>query len=462
MTKGQRFRFVHAADLHLDTPFEGLREVAPDVARALREASLDAFDALVDLCLDRAAAFLLIAGDVYDGAERGLRAQLRFRQGLERLAEAGVQVLVVHGNHDPSEEGWSALREWPEGTRVFGSERVESVAIERDGERLATVHGISYGRRDVTENLSLAFPRGRGSGPSNTVADPASTAGLRIGLLHCNAGGNSEHAPYAACSVGDLAGANIDYWALGHVHARRTLSEAPWIVYPGNLQGRSPRPSEQGPKGAVVVEVEAGPGTSRVVDVSFEALDRVRFLSLEVDVSGSVDLAEVERSLQTRADDLRAEHPGRGLVLSARLTGCSDVQRDLARPESPAELLESLRDGRRNDSPFVWWGSLASEVSRPIDREGLRARDDFCAEILNLADELAATPEALQRFRRDAFADLSETLGNVPLPALDDGPAATLRLLRSAEQEALERVGADAPSVGGGLGRAPDLPGADS
>jgi DNA repair exonuclease SbcCD nuclease subunit len=426
----QRFRFVHAADLHLDTPFEGLRDVAPEVGRALREASLDAFDALVELCVEREAAFLLIAGDVYDGAERGLRAQLRFRQGLERLSDAGIQVLVVHGNHDPSEEGWSALREWPEGTRVFGSDRVEQAVVERDGARLATVFGISYPRRDVHENLSLAFPRSSGKGATEAT-------GLRIGLLHCNAGGSADHAPYAACSVSDLASADLDYWALGHVHGRRTLGESPWIVYPGNLQGRSPRPTEQGPKGAVLVEVDLAP-VPRVVDVSFEALDRVRFWTVELDVSGSVDLAEVERGLQERADELRDANPGRGLVLSARLVGSSDVQRDLARKNSPSELLDSLRDARRDGDPFVWWASLASDVTRPIDREGLRERDDFCAEILNLADELAASPEALQRFRRDALGELPEKLQTVVLPeSAEPDPVA---LLRRAEREALARV----------------------
>ena len=432
-----RFCFVHAADLHLDTPFEGIRGLAPEVGRSLRDASLDAFDALVDLCVECDAAFLLIAGDVYDGAERGLRAQLRFRHGLERLARLDVQVLVVHGNHDPTEEGWSAIREWPRGTTVFGSERVEAVPVIRAGERIATVHGISYPRRDVSENLSLAFPRGR--------ADSKEVSGLRIGLLHCNAGGNIEHAPYAACSVDDLVAADVDYWALGHVHARRTLSDgtngAPWVVYPGNLQGRSPHPREQGAKGAVVVSVEDGPRGARVSSVDFRALDRVRFLPVSVDVSNEPDLGGVERTLQAYADDLRREHPGRGLVLCARLHGRSDLQRDLARAGSIAELLESLRDARRQDEPFVWWGTLSSDVSRPIDRDGLRARDDFCADLVGLVDGLREQPEELLRFAREAFAELPEEVRGVVLPEVvgDELPV----LLRRAEQSALERVGSD-------------------
>src|SRR3954467_1145267 len=141
------FCFVHAADLHLDTPFQGVGRTTPAVGAALRDASLEAWDALVELTLRRQAAFLLIAGDVYDGAERGLRAQLRFLRGLERLSAAGVQVLVAHGNHDPL-DGWSAIRAWPPGVHVFGSDVVEAVAIERDGAVLATVQGISYARRD--------------------------------------------------------------------------------------------------------------------------------------------------------------------------------------------------------------------------------------------------------------------------------------------------------------------------
>src|SRR5262245_51374847 len=124
------FRFVHAADLHLDTPFEGLARTSPEVGAALRDASLQAFDALVELTLREDAAFLVIAGDVYDGAERGVRAQLRFLGGLRRLSEAGVQVLVTHGNHDPL-DGWSAIREWPAGVHVFSPEVVEQVPVER-------------------------------------------------------------------------------------------------------------------------------------------------------------------------------------------------------------------------------------------------------------------------------------------------------------------------------------------
>ena len=128
------FSFVHAADLHLDTPFKGIGSTAPHVAEQLREASLAAFDSLVELCLERHVAFLVVAGDIYDGPERGLRAQLRFRDGLARLSAAGIASFVVHGNHDPVETGWSALGgPWPDHVTVFGTGTVKAVPVEIDG-----------------------------------------------------------------------------------------------------------------------------------------------------------------------------------------------------------------------------------------------------------------------------------------------------------------------------------------
>jgi DNA repair exonuclease SbcCD nuclease subunit len=202
-----RFTFVHAADLHLDTPFDALGPVPEHVALALRDASLDAWSALVDLTIDRNAAGLLLAGDIYDGEQRGLRAQARFRSGLDELSARGVQVFLVHGNHDPL-DGWSGIPRWPARVTLFPSEDVTSVDLKRDGQHLATVHGISYARRDCAENLAQRFRRG-------------SAPGLHIGVLHANVGGNIHHAPCSPCSVEDLRRAGMDYWALGHIERAR-------------------------------------------------------------------------------------------------------------------------------------------------------------------------------------------------------------------------------------------------
>src|SRR5436190_18870937 len=177
--RGPRFRFVHAADLHLDTPFASIGRVAPEIADRLRDASLEAFDALVRMTIERDAAFMVVAGDTYDNADRGVRAQLRFLRGVERLGESGIPVFVAHGTHDPL-DGWSAVRRAPDNLVVFGGEAVEAHTVLSDGAAAAQVYGISYGSRDVTENLALRFKR-------------LDAPGLHIGVLHCNVGSQPEY-----------------------------------------------------------------------------------------------------------------------------------------------------------------------------------------------------------------------------------------------------------------------------
>ncbi len=432
----RRFCFVHAADLHLDTPFEGIGRVAPEIRSALVEASLDAWNGLVDLTLDREAAFLLIAGDIYDGAERGVRAQLAFRRGLERLSNAGIPTLIVHGNHDPLQEGWSAIRDWPPGVTIFGSERVEKVEIAAansvswQGEVLATVYGISYAQGETRENLALRFRREEGSG-------------LQIGILHCNVGGTSEHAPYSPCSRDDLIAAGMDYWALGHVHRQQIEQRGgTWIVYPGNLQGRSPKASERGAKGAVVVEVAEG----SVRAVEPVALDRVRFADLEVDAAGFADLGQLEAALFEQACSLRDEQTGRALVLRAWIGGRTRLHRDLARNRGEpggtlADLLAALRQQSASLRPFLWWQSLVDRTRPPLDRAAILARNDFSAELLRVAAGHVAEPERLADFVREETALLEQRRLPVGLPALAEVDLP--ELLARAEQRALDLLEVD-------------------
>jgi len=414
------FRFVHAADLHLDTPFTGIGAVAPRVAEALRDASLDAFDALVEATLTREADALLIAGDVYDGAERGVRAQLRFLRGLQRLCERGVRVFVVHGNHDPL-DGWSAIRAWPTGVHVFGPE-AESVAVHKDGRVVATVHGVSYGTRDVRENLARRLA-------------PSPEGGLQIGLLHATVGSHPEHAPYSPCSAEELRAAGMDYWALGHIHQREVVHREPWIVYPGNLQGRSSKPSEQGAKGALVVEAH---GRTLRGDPEFVALDRARFVGVEVDVAGLPDVPALRGRLADEAAALREAHRNRGLIVRATLSGRGAVHGDLHRPGALAQLLGDLRDGEAAAEPFLWWESLRARTAASFDRESLRRRGDFAGALVDFSDDLAADDGRLSGFLERRLTSIR---GGRWVRVLE---TAVLRgdhdLLRAAEALALDRL----------------------
>ncbi len=364
------FRFLHAADLHLDTPFHGLGQAQPEIARALRDASLDALDALVDTAIAEDCELVLVAGDLYDGAERGLRAQLHLLRAAERLSAAGITTCIVHGNHDPVEQGWSAVHAWPERFHVLGTAQVETVAVTaRDGTPIR-VHGISFPRREQRESLVARFPKvGRDA--------------FHIGLLHASVGAQPDHAPYSPCALDDLVATGHHYWALGHIHRQQVLRTDPHVVYPGNLQGRSFKPSEQGAKGAVLVTVDGDQVTTAPV-----ALDRVRFVEVELDVSEAGDVPGVLALLDEVTERLADEHEGRGLLLRARLVGSGGPADDLLRAGSAEVLLDQLRRQHAGRTPFVWWARLDLDVTPDLDLDALRDGDDLAASLIRLSEEL--------------------------------------------------------------------------
>lgn len=413
-----RFRFIHASDLHLDTPFLGIEQVDGDLARRLRDASLDALSRIVDKAIEVEAAFVVFAGDLYDGVERGVRAQLRFKASLSRLASHGIQSFVAHGNHDPEAGRWTAIRKWPDGVTVFPPESVLSVPVRLGDSLLATVHGISYGSRREADNLARRFER-----PTD--------GGVHIGVLHCSVDRHPGHANYSPCSLDDLRSRRMTYWALGHVHRRAVLSEEPWIVYSGNTQGRSIHAGERGKKGATIVEIEAG----AVRSIEFFPTDTARFVQVSIDISAADDLAGIADLLRAEAETLTEEHDGVDLLLRARLTGRSRLHRDVKSPLQRAEILEALRD---LSAQRVWWLDLENHAGPELDLEQIRLNRDLRAAVLEAwegwpAEETgdAALPSGLV----DAFDGVGE-----PPPEL------FRELLDEAAQDVLERLSPDRSS----------------
>ena len=279
-------RFVHAADLHLDSPFKGLRDAAPEgIAGEISNATFRTYDNIIDLCIRERVAALLVAGDVYDGAERSLRAQRKFIEGLERLDEQGIRSFVCHGNHDPL-DGWEARLAYPALCHRFGREW-ERVPVFPEDPARAVVHGISYPKSDVRDNLALGLGN-------------VTPAGFSIGLLHANVGSDTGHESYAPCTVDDLRQAGVDYWALGHVHTRRILNERnPVVAYPGNPQGR--HPNELGARGVYLVEVDDGGNAN----VEFRAVDLIRWERVSVDISPLEPEQSLLDALHGKMEDVR-------------------------------------------------------------------------------------------------------------------------------------------------------------
>lgn len=417
-----RFRFIHASDLHLDTPFEGIARLGSDVPEVLRDATLLAWDRLVQEAIRSKAAFVLLAGDIYDGTERGIRAQGRFLQGLQKLSQAGIQVFIVHGNHDPVEEGWTAIDHWPPGVTVFGSEKVQALPVAQDGKTIATIHGLSYGRRETTANLAHHF-------------SPAKTTGIKIGLLHCNVGNNEDHAPYSPCSLKDLCAVKMDYWALGHIHRHQVLKDGkPWVVYAGALQGRGHLAGANGPKGAVMVEVD----DDHVSKVELVPLDVVRFDECCVDTDKNSEPKDVLAALSGAARALLQEAEGRTLVLRARLTGHGGMLAPLSNRKAVDALLGELRQSTQAAESTIFWDSVIDERVPLVDLKAIAKRGDFSAEVLALAQKLESDDRALESFiHNHCELSLGDQLKG--LPPLPEGEAAK-KLLQEALATGLEAL----------------------
>ena len=370
-----RIRFVHAADLHLDSPFTGLKAAAPaDVANALYHATFDAYENIINLCISEQVDALLVAGDVFDGADRSLRAQLKFVEGLKKLDTQGIRSFVCHGNHDPL-DGWQARLDYPPGCRRFGPEW-EAVPVFEDPDR-ALIHGISYRKRDVTENLALRL--------GNVDPGPFS-----IGLVHGNVGNNPEHGAYAPCSLDDLAQSGVHYWALGHVHTRQVLNEqGPTVVYPGNPQGR--HPNETGARGVYLVEVDDGGN----VGLDFRPMDTVRWARLDSDIAALDTEQDLLDALHKGMQALLDGADGQSVVVRVRLTGRGELNRKLRRPNMIEDLVEAINGEWDERSPFVWCERIEDASASPFDREARLKGSDFLAEVLRTADRSKTDPELL-------------------------------------------------------------------
>jgi hypothetical protein len=358
------FRFVHAANLLLDRPFAALPSPPGALADTARDASLGAWDALVQLSIDCDAVALLVGGRLYDGAARGRRAQVRFRQGLERLSVRGISVFL---SLTEEEEGlWDVMREWPPGVTVFSSSAVRGVELVRSGRLVATVHGCGAMPADVAARLA------------ESVRQKSPTP-LSIALLSGEPNGALTNPP-----------SEIGYYALASRLDWQVERRDPWIVQPGATQGRSFASEETGAKGAAIVEVQGG----RVVDVSFAPLDRVRLLRIDLDAAAGSTLAEVETDLTRRADEAAAQNAGVPLLLAARVSG--DFLSGLDGAVRRTALLERLRSRGVGDGAAAWWAAVQAGSSPAPSHALAAASFPLASIVLEQSDALlgAALPRS--------------------------------------------------------------------
>ena len=410
------FTILHAADIHLDSPLRGLERYEGAPVDRIRGATREAFRALVDLAIAEEVRLVLLAGDLHDVDWRDYNTGLFFNAQMSRLREAGIRVVLASGNHDAASEITRYL-EPPANVTMAPTRhpgRVEFPDLD------LVVHAQGFATRHCPESVLGAWP-------------PAEPGTLNIGLLHTSAAGHPAHEPYAPCTPDELAALGYDYWALGHVHERRILHRAPWIVYPGNLQGRHIR--EPGPRGAYLVRVEDG----RISEPEFRALDVVRWERCTVDLATTASAAAALDAVRTQIERLLQQAEDRGLAVRVVLTGATPAHARLVR--DPEQILNEIRSCALDlAGEQLWIESVHSQTRSPLDLAALAQREDAVGELLRFLEAVTASPEQAQAAVQAALepleAKLPADLRRGPDSLVPEDPEA-LRALLTEVQEGL-------------------------
>jgi len=388
-------KFIHTADIHLDSPLVGLAAYKDAPVDLLRTVTRDAFTRLVDAAIEEAVDFMVIAGDLYDGTWKDYNTGHFFCREMGRLNKVGIPVYLLFGNHDAESEMTKKLT-LPANVHTFDARKANTFRIE--ALKLA-LHGRSYKEAATFENLVSGYP--------------APVAGwLNIGVLHTALGGYAEHANYAPCSLAELNAKGYDYWALGHVHEHAILQKSPWVVFPGNLQGRHIR--ETGARGAVLVTADE----TGIQTVERLLVDTLRWHVVEVDASQAGTLQEVVRSVGQAFERLLAETP-ESIYLSVRvcIKGKTAVHGELFGLES--QLREDiLGQAAGQGTDRLWVEKVRLETQPDVDAVDLATRSDAIADLQKFLDEAPEDAVLLESL----LQDLRPLLDRMPLDVIHAVP----------------------------------------
>ncbi|MEH7116371.1 DNA repair exonuclease [Neobacillus vireti] len=366
----KKISFIHAADLHLDSPMVGLKHLPENILTRVKDSTFTALKKLTAVAIQRQVDFVIIAGDIFDGEDRSLRAQARFRKEMIKLNEENIPVYIVHGNHDHLNGTWVHL-DMPENVHIFGS-KVEIMDLQTKGDAIVHLYGFSYGTRHVYERKVDEYQK-------------SGEADYHIGILHGNESTGTEHDNYAPFTVKDLALKNFDYWALGHIHKRAELSVNPPIIYPGNIQGRNKK--EFGSKGfyhVTFTDLDAALDYIEASDIIWE--------ELIVDAEKAVSFDDLFQLCQKSINELRKKHTGTLVTLLLKNTQLADVREQRS---IDYELLELLQEDESEEDSFVWVTELKSTEKLLIDKEKIMSEANFFGELFETIENFDQIDQAL-------------------------------------------------------------------
>ncbi len=381
------FRFVHTADLHLDSPLRSLALKNPELAELVRGATRTALARIVDLCLAESVDALLIAGDLYDGSQTSMNTALYLSSELRRLEAAGIAVFLIRGNHD-SQSAMTRELTFPANVHVFAGRAKPVLAKALGDGREVHIHGISFANPHAPDSLLPSF--------HPPVADA-----VNIGMLHTSLAGTPGHDPYAPTSVAELARHGFDYWALGHVHMRQVHSEAPLIVMPGMPQGRDI--NEAGPKTVTLVTV----GDDGRLGYLEHQIGQAVFERVAINLSGAQDWRQMLERVGEILSSLRHQAGADHLILRISLTGTTPLAWKLRRdPDFLLAEITNLAAGLN--------GCWVEKID--IDCRGMEVGTALTGPdpVEELASLIRTDVLASHAFRQEAGAVLDELLAQLP------------------------------------------------
>jgi DNA repair protein SbcD/Mre11 len=381
------FKFIHAADIHLDSPMLKLDYYEGAPVGRFRQATRRAFENLIQLAISENAAFVVIAGDLYDGDWKDYNTGLYLVSQMTRLRDAGISVFIVTGNHDAASNITKTLK-FPDNVKIFPSDKPATFQIENPG---VAIHGQGFASATIKKDLASCYPV-----PLKGV--------YNIGLLHTCATGREGHESYAPCSIEDLKNKGYDYWALGHVHKHEVIEKYPHIIFSGNTQGRHSR--ETGSKGCVLVTV----GQNHETEIEFTPLDVVRWVNAEVDATGAESGYDILDETRKLLEQLLEENDGKTLAARLHIKGKTSAHAEIF--SNPDRWMNEIRSVALDAcSGRVWVEKIKIETKLPDSGHYVEQKDGAIGELLKLFDELSMETTV----NSDLIAELADLERKLPL-----------------------------------------------
>lgn len=363
----EEITFIHAADLHLDSPFKGLSNLPESIFHQVRESTFAALDRLVEVAIHKQVDFILIAGDLFDSEKQSLKAQIRLRRAFEKLQSHSIYVYLSYGNHDYIKGNRYPVT-YPENVFIFPGEKVSNFTFTKNGVDLAQIYGFSYENRAVFDRKAKAYKIN-----NKEIA-------YHIAMLHGSIVSNTDHDVYAPFQISDLVEEDFNYWALGHIHKREILKHSPPIVYPGNIQGRNRK--ETGEKGCYHVTLK-----DQQAELTFIPLQVIEFQSKSVDVSHCKQIHDLEKAILQEISDLTGTQ-----LIDLTLTSDYPSLKLWENEKQIEEIMDLVNETTITETNWKYIFRVSTEVKQAIFDEDMVNDNHFMGELSRQIEDTSILP----------------------------------------------------------------------